>query len=75
MAEINNKEAGQIFDRERIIWKRAVIVAQLVLWLLPTPEVGGSIPIIGKIYIEQCLLSTVIKKRGRESFELNVLHI
>ena len=37
-------------------------MAQLVLWLLPTPEVGGSIPIIGKIYIEQCLLSTVIKK-------------
>ena len=30
-------------------------------------EVCGSNPVIGKIYIEHCLLSTVLKrKRGRE---------
>ena len=34
-------------------------MAQLVEWLLPTPEAHGSNPVIGKIYIEHCLLSTV----------------
>ena len=27
---------------------RAMVVAQLVEWLLPTPEVHGSNPVIGK---------------------------
>ena len=48
-----------------------MVVAQLVEWPLPIPEVRGSNPVIGKIYIEHCLLSTVLKrrkqrKRGRE---------
>ena len=30
----------------------AVVVAQLVDWSLPTPEVRGSNPVIRKIYIE-----------------------
>ena len=28
----------------------AVVVAQLVEWLLPIPEIRGSNPVIGKIY-------------------------
>ena len=43
-----------------------VVVAQLVEWLLPIPEVHGLNPLIGKIYIEYlftCLLSTVLKRR------------
>ena len=45
---------------------RAVVVAQLVDWLLPIPEVRSSNPVIGKIYIEHlftCFLSTVLKRR------------
>ena len=40
---------------------RAVVVAQLVEWSLPIPEVRGSNPVIGKnLYILNiCLLSTV----------------
>ena len=34
-----------------------VVVAQLVEGSLPMPEVRGSNPVIGKILIEQCLLS------------------
>ena len=56
----------------------AVIVAQLAEWLLPTPEVRGSNPVIGKMYIGHCLLSTVLKrqkcrKRGREWTILNII--
>ena len=29
----------------------AVVVAQLVEWLLPTPEISGSNPNIGKLYL------------------------
>ena len=44
-----------------IVW--AVVVAQLVERLLPTPEVRSSNPVIGKkIYIE-CFLSKVLKRR------------
>ena len=41
----------------------AVIVAHLVERSLLTPEVHGLNPVIGKIYIEQCLLSTVLKRQ------------
>ena len=44
-------------------YKRAVGVAQYVEWLLLTTEVHGLNPVIGKIYIEQCLLPTVLKRR------------
>ena len=37
-----------------------MVVAQLVERLLLTPEVCGSNPVIGKIYIER-LLSTILK--------------
>ena len=40
---------------------RAVIVAQLVEWLVPIPEVGGSNPVISKLYFSH-ILSTVLKK-------------
>ena len=39
-----------------------MVVAQLVKRLLPTPEIRGSNPVIGKIYIE-CLLSSVLIRR------------
>ena len=45
---------------------RAVVVAQLVDQLLPISEVRSSNPVIGKNYIEQCLLSTVLKTRNKE---------
>ena len=41
----------------------AVVVAQLVEGSLPTPEVRGSNPVIGKLLnIEHCILSTVLKR-------------
>ena len=43
-----------------------VVVAHLVEWLLQIPEVRGSNPVIGKIYIEHlftCLLSSLLKRR------------
>ena len=39
----------------------AVVVDQLVEQSLPKPDVCGSDPVIGKIYIEHCLLSTLLK--------------
>ena len=45
----------------------AVVVAQLVGHLLPIPEVRSSNPVIGKIYIEHCLLSTVWKIKNKEA--------
>ena len=48
-----------------------MVVTQLVEWSLPIPEVCSLSPVIVKYFIEQCLLSTVLKrrklrKRGRE---------
>ena len=45
---------------------RSVVVAQLVDQLLPISEVRSSNLVIGKIYIEQCLLSTVLNRRKRK---------
>ena len=41
---------------------REVVVAQLVEWLLSIPEVRSSTPVIGKILLSICLLSTVLKR-------------
>ena len=35
-------------------FQRAVVVAQLANRLLPTPEVRGSNPVIGEVFIEHC---------------------
>ena len=48
---------------------KTVIVAQLVEWLLAIPEVRGSNPVIGKIYMEHlfpvnCIEKTKIKKEA-----------
>ena len=49
-----------------------MVVAQLVEWLFPSPEVCSSNPVIGKIYIEHLLTLNCIEKhknkekRGRE---------
>ena len=45
-----------------------MVVAQLVEWSIPVPEVRGSNPVIGKIYIEQlftinCIEKTKINKK------------
>ena len=45
-----------------------MVVTQLVERLLPIPEVRGSIPVIGKIYIEHlftvnCIETKKIKKK------------
>ena len=45
---------------QRLANVNSIVVAQLVERSLPTPEVRGLNPAIGKIYIEQ-LLSTVLK--------------
>ena len=53
---------------------RAVVVAQLVEWSLPTPEVCGLNPVIGQIYIENLFTVNCVfferdknkEKRGRE---------
>ena len=41
----------------------AVVVAQLVKWLLPIPEIFGSNPVIGKILFWTYLLLTVEKTK------------
>ena len=41
-----------------------MVVAQLVELSRSTPEVHDSYPVIGKIYIEQLLLSTLLKNRN-----------
>ena len=59
------------FDFDIILYLKqianwAVVVTQLVERLLPIPEVHGSNPVIGQIYIEHLftyLLSTVLKRR------------
>ena len=43
------------------IW--LVVVAQLVERSLLTAEVRCSNAVVGKMYIEHCLLSTVLKRR------------
>ena len=48
--------------------KYAVVVAQLVEYLLLTPEVRSSNPVIGKLlyWTFICLLSTVLKRKNKE---------
>ena len=52
----------QKIDSEKCTLSQVVVVAQLVERLLPTQEVRGLTPVIGKIYIGH-LLSTVLKRR------------
>ena len=42
---------------------REVVVAQLVEQSLSIPEVRGSTPVIGKILLNICLLSAVLKRQ------------
>ena len=64
-------EGGEPHDRHNSqTWMDgAVVVAQLVERLLPKPEVCGSIPVIGKMYIDHlltCLLSTALKYENQQ---------
>ena len=43
-----------------------MVVAQLAKLSLPSPEVRGSNLVIGKVFIEYCLLSTVLKNEDKE---------
>ena len=47
----------------RMSW--SVVVPQLTEHSLPIPEVCGSNPAIGKIYIDQCFLSTASKDENK----------
>ena len=44
----------------------AVVLAQLSKRSLPIPEVRSSNPVIGKVFIEYFVLSTVMKRRNKE---------
>ena len=45
----------------------AVVVAQLVEWSLPIPEVRGSNPVIGKtFYIEHLFTVNCVKDENKE---------
>ena len=58
--------ASEFFQRTRTQKKnlsREVVVAQLVERSLSIAEVRGSTPVIGKILLNICLLSTVLKRR------------
>ena len=50
-----------------------MVVAQLAEGLLPTPEVCGSNPVIGKIYFE-CLLLTVFKDEKKRKKRPGMVH-
>ena len=56
---------GELLGTWLAIW--AMVVAQLVKRSLPTSEIRGSNPDIGKIIYQ--LEKTKIKKRGRESLK------
>ena len=45
------------------LWLGAVVVSQLVERSLPTPEVRGSNPVIGKFNVLSAILKTVLKRR------------
>ena len=52
-----------------IIWRVVggpQLVAQLVEWSIPTPEICASNPVIGKFY----LLSTVFKRRKEKEWPI-----
>ena len=49
--------------RQKIIYIWEVVVAQLVEQSLAIPEVCSLTPVIGKILLSICLLSTVLKRR------------
>ena len=53
------------YYKQRQSW--AVVVAQLVEWLLPIPEVRGSNPVIGNfyIYIEHLFTVKCVLKRQK----------
>ena len=54
-----------------------MVVAQLVEQSLPTPEVRGSNPVIGKIYMYYQLYwkDEIKEKRGRERPNFKTFHI
>ena len=52
---IYEKERKKERKKERRKLQAKEVVAQLVEWLLPTPDIRGLNPVIGKIYIERLL--------------------
>ena len=80
---VQKNEPSKDILAQRIRKDGEVAVAQLVERSLPIPEVCGSHPVIGKIYIEHlltCLLSIVLKRQkisikrpGMAHFFKNVL--
>ena len=61
-----HSRASKVWNKNESLW--AADVAQLVERSLHTPEVRGSNPVIGKIYIAHCLLTgNCIKKTKIEA--------
>ena len=58
--DVTSSKSLNIIKNNRF-WE--VVVAQLVEQLLSIPEVRGSTPVIGKILLNICLLSTVLKRQ------------
>ena len=71
LLQLNIRHIWAVVATRAVVVARAVImawaVAQLVDQMLPTPEVCGLNPVIGKIYVEQCLPSTILRRLKREN--------
>ena len=59
----NLNKLSPVEFNEKYLNKIEVVVAQLVERSLSIPEVRGLTPVIGKILLNICLLSTVLKRR------------
>ena len=60
--KIKERQPHECNERS-VIKVEAVVVAQLVERSISIPEVRGSTPVIGKILLNICLLSTVLKRQ------------
>ena len=63
LACLFNLQLSEKLDKKLTYILGAMGVVQLAKWLLPTSEVSGSNLVIGKVFVEDCLLSTVLKRR------------
>ena len=58
---------GKPFVTQSINESRAEVVAQLVEWLLPTPEIHGSNPNIDKVLSTNCNLNRKDENKEKEA--------
>ena len=60
---LKNKEGDEVERGKR---RKKVVVALLVEWLLPTPEIRSLNPVIGKLYLLPTVLNLCWKDKNRE---------